>query len=77
MYSNNYTSEPQFDLRIMKLLGSFWNLCPMRFESKHREGKIIAYSAVHRVNICYTIALRHQLKLNYQFMNIIISDTLL
>jgi len=40
----------------------------MRFESKHREGKTIAHSAISRVNICHTVALRHQLKLSHRLL---------
>lgn len=53
----------------MKLLGPLWNIiCSMRLESKHRKGKIIAQSAISRVNICYTVALRHQLKLSHRLL---------
>lgn len=40
----------------------------MRFEAKHREGKITARAAISRVNICKTIAIKHQLRQNYRFL---------
>lgn len=52
----------------MRLLVPLWNISSIRFESKHREGKIIAHSAISRVNICYTVALRHQLKLSHRLL---------
>lgn len=40
----------------------------MRFESKHREGKITSRASVNRINVCRTIAIKHQLRLNYKFL---------
>ena len=54
---------------VMRQVGPLWNICCMRFESKHREGKQISRSAICRVNICRTIALRHQLIFNYRLMS--------
>ena len=54
---------------IMRKVGPLWNICCMRHESKNREGKVISRSAICRVNICRTIALRHQLIQNYRFMS--------
>lgn len=47
----------------------------MRFEGKHRSGKIASRSAITRVNICRTIAIRHQLDLNFRFMNKTLTKT--
>lgn len=55
--------------RIRKNVGPLWNVCGMRGEAKHREGTIAAHSAIRRINVCHTIALRQQLKLNYRFLN--------
>uniref|UniRef100_A0A0C9QSB1 Uncharacterized protein n=1 Tax=Fopius arisanus TaxID=64838 RepID=A0A0C9QSB1_9HYME len=54
--------------RIMKLIGPLWNVSAMRFESKHQEGKQAARSAITRKNINHTIAIRHQLRLNYRLI---------
>lgn len=54
---------------IMKKIGPLWNVCCMRFESKHQEGKKISRSAICRVNVCKTIALRHQLIFNYRLIS--------
>lgn len=40
----------------------------MRFEAKHREAKISSRSAISRVNVCKTIAIKHQLRQNYRFL---------
>lgn len=53
---------------IMRKIGPLWNICCLRFESKNREGKQIAHPAICRVNICKTIAIRHQLMMNYRFI---------
>lgn len=54
--------------RVFTVSGPLWNLSSMRFESKHREGKVVARSAISRVNVCRTIAIKHQLRQNYYFM---------
>jgi hypothetical protein len=41
----------------------------MRFESKHRQSKLTANVTASRVNIPYTLALKHQLKLNQRFLH--------
>ena len=53
---------------IMRQVGPLWPISCMRFESKNREGKQISHAAICRVNICKTIALRHQLVMNYRFL---------
>lgn len=54
--------------RVLLESGPIWKMCSMRFESKHREGKIVARAAVSRVNVCHTVAIKHQLRLNYQLL---------
>ena len=54
---------------IMQKVGPLWNITCMRFERKNREGKQLSHSAVCRINVCRSIAFRHQLILNYRFMN--------
>lgn len=46
---------------IMRLVGPLRNLWSMRGESKHKVMKKIAASTTSRVNICFTVATRHQL----------------
>lgn len=45
--------------RIFSISGPFWNISSLRFESKHREGKITSRASVNRINICRTIAIKH------------------
>lgn len=54
--------------RVMRFMGSHWALCSMRFESRHKEGKTISGNALCRINVCHTIAIKMQLKLNYRFL---------
>ena len=51
----------------MKEVGPLPNC--MRYESKHREGKVSSHVAICRKNVCRTIAIRHQLMLNNRFLN--------
>ncbi|CAG5096831.1 Protein of unknown function [Cotesia congregata] len=53
--------------RVMKLMGPLWNLNTMRAESKNKEAKVDARTAVIRRSICKTIAIKHQLHLSYRF----------
>lgn len=48
---------------VMDACGPLVFMWCMRFESKHRESKKIAVLTSNKVNLCKTIALRHQLKL--------------
>ena len=41
----------------------------MRFEAKHKEGKIAAHVITSRVNLPLTLAKRYQLKLCDRFLN--------
>ena len=45
---------------VMKKMGPLGQLSTMRHEGKHQTGKIIAHASRSRVNICRTIAKRHQ-----------------
>ncbi|XP_044013988.1 uncharacterized protein LOC122856376 [Aphidius gifuensis] len=54
--------------RVLQLCGSLWKISTMRYEAKHREAKITSRTAISRVNICKTIAIKHQLQLNYRFL---------
>ena len=54
---------------VMRKVGPLWHISCMKFESKHREGKRTSHSSICRVNICRTIALKHQLILNYRFLS--------
>ena len=55
--------------RVMAEMGPLSALSSMRFESKHREGKNVSKNANCRINICHTIAIKLQLKLNYRFLS--------
>lgn len=39
----------------------------MRYESKHHEAKVSAQASRNRINVCYSMAIRTQLQLNYRF----------
>lgn len=54
---------------LMKSLGPLVNLSSMRFESKHRESKLTAYVTSSRINICKSLAIKHQLKLSLRFLS--------
>lgn len=55
---------------IMNKIGPLCHIIwSMRFESKHRESKMTAVSITSRKNICYTLALKHQLKLVYKIIS--------
>lgn len=45
--------------RIFSISGPFWNISSLRFESKHREGKITSRVSINRINVCRTIATKH------------------
>lgn len=55
--------------RVLSSAGPLGNFSSMRFERKHREGKISSHVAISRVNVCHTIAVKHQLSLNVSFLN--------
>ncbi|KYN02053.1 hypothetical protein ALC62_07169 [Cyphomyrmex costatus] len=54
--------------RIMEKLGPLRNLWSMRYEAKHRVFKTAAKNSANRINICKTLAIRHQLQLNHLFL---------
>lgn len=54
--------------RVMEQVGPLWKSCSIRYESKHRFGKSTSRTAICRINICHTIAIKTQLKLNYDFL---------
>lgn len=54
---------------IMRKVGPVSHLWSMRFESKHRESKLTAHSITNRKNICYTLSIKHQLKLAYRLLS--------
>lgn len=53
--------------KVMRMLGPLWHVGSMIFERKHKPGKVAARVSISRRNTCYTIALKGQLTLNYQF----------
>lgn len=55
--------------RVFLIAGPLWKISSMRFESKNREAKIISRTAVCRVNVCRTIAIKHQLRFNYRLLS--------
>ncbi|CAD6227245.1 GSCOCG00011950001-RA-CDS [Cotesia congregata] len=70
LFSNCLKPKHHFLLhysRVMKLMGPLWNLNTMRAESKNKEAKVDARTAVSRRNICKTIAIKQQLHLSYRF----------
>lgn len=57
--------------------GPVVHLQSMRSESKHRESRITAAATNCRINVCATLALKHQLRLAHQFITkSVFSDTL-
>lgn len=54
---------------IMSKVGPVFHLWSMRYESKHRESKLTAHSITSRKNICYTLSVKHQLKLAYRLLS--------
>lgn len=52
---------------IMENVGPLINIWSMRFEGKHKESKTATEAITSRKNICYTLVLKSQLKVSYQF----------
>lgn len=52
---------------IIEKIGPIYAVSCLRFEAKHKEFKEYARVARTRKNICYTLAIRHQLKFAYRF----------
>ena len=61
---------------VMRNMGPLWKISSMRFESRNKEGKVTSNSAISRINVCRTTAIKHQLKLAYQFMTDNFNDPL-
>ncbi len=55
--------------RIMSMVGPLWKTSSMRYESKHRIGKMTSRVALCRINVCHTIAVKNQLQLNYHLLS--------
>lgn len=53
---------------VLLLCGPFWKFCSMRFEQKNQEAKKTSKTTLSRVNIARTIAIKHQLILNYRLL---------
>ena len=54
--------------RIMEAVGPVWKVNCIRLEATHRMGKVTSLAAISRVNVWHTIALKHQLILNYRLL---------
>lgn len=52
---------------LIENFGPLWNISCMTWERKHRDGKRSANSSSNRMNVCHTVAIRSQLKLNHKF----------
>jgi len=63
----------------MLCIGPLVNIWCMRFEAKHKESKIESHIITSRKNLPFTLAMKHQLKLNDRLLNEIslIDETLL
>lgn len=55
-------------LRILSVSGPHVDQWDMRYESKNREGKIISHVAIYRINVCRTIIIKNELKLNHRLL---------
>lgn len=53
---------------FIKKFGPVIHLWSMRYEAKHKVSTISARSSFNRRNICKTLAIKHQLKLNETFI---------
>ena len=49
-------------------VGPLPNLSCMRFESKHRDGRVSFHVSICRKNVFRTVSIKHQLMLNYRFI---------
>ena len=54
---------------VMRLMGPLSGLSSIRFEAKHQQGKKTSKTTSCRVNICRTIAIKHQLILSHRFLS--------
>lgn len=55
--------------RSMELMGPLSKISTIRFESKHQNSKRTASVSLSQINICKTLAIKHQLQTNYRFLN--------
>lgn len=53
----------------MSKVGPVSHLWSMRYESKHRESKLTAHSITSRKNICYSLSIKHPLRLAYRLLS--------
>jgi len=53
----------------MQQIGSLKQISSIRFEAKHKELKQTANAVTSRKNPAYTLAMKHQLQLNYRFIS--------
>lgn len=53
---------------ILAAVGPLGKISCMREESKHREGKITSNVSSNRINVCHTIVIKNQLRMNYRFI---------
>lgn len=70
---SNQDLKPKFHFMLhyhtlLNKFGPLLSLWSMRFEAKHRISKISANTSSNRRNICKTLAIKHQLQLNYMFL---------
>lgn len=54
---------------MIRRFGPLVAIWSMRYEAKHRISKTAANSTSSRVNICKSVAIKHQLQLNNMFLN--------
>lgn len=50
--------------RVLRLVGPLNRISSMRYEAKHQFGKNVAHISRNRINVCRTIAIKHQYLLN-------------
>ena len=55
--------------RCMYQFGPLCKICCLRNEAKHKVGKDVSKSTTSRININRTVAIKHQMMLNYRFIN--------
>jgi len=66
LFNKNLTPKMHINIHYPDIISEIGPLEPLsciRMEAKHREGKQIAHSSANRINLPYSIAKRHQLKL--------------
>lgn len=76
---SNLDLKPKFHFMLhyhtlLNKFGPLISLWSMRFEAKHRISKISANTSSNRRNICKTLAIKHQLQLNYMFLKNTLND---